>query len=874
MSPTLPVPGRAVRRAPAASSAALPLAALLLSGLAAPAAGQGLTAEEYNARIEAAKKKAADFLLSKQRDTVRIVRLENQNLIVAEANARSFSVSGNTVRAGATNLGNVFAVLPPGWFDPDPMGDLETLNAGGPTGLCVLALLAAGVRPDKEPRLQKAIDCLNGAYAAEMSGQVLLDVKGRALRPGLQGTYALCIHAVVLEHLYKMERNSTKKTAIKKQLEGITRKIESGLRAEGGYDYLLRGSDRSDLSNTQYAMLALWAAHGVTGEVSNKTLTALNNYYLTNQNSDGGWPYTKPGESTLNMTAGAVASLMILTDILHTRGNTRPEVNPYKPGTLPGKTVESAAKGLEWFGRNFNPAVDGYLLYSTERIGLSTGQKRFGVTDWFRDGVEVLLKNQAADGSWPPNKELRYIADVNINTAFCLLFLAHGNSPVLINKLRYGEPNEHAWNNYPRDAANLTRWYNRTFEQDAGWQIVDFMVPDDFADAPILYISGAEGPNLTEIQVDEIRRYIDRGGTVLCVAAGNSKRFVEGIQSLGGRLYPAAEYPDYQMGVVPPDHPIYTLRSGEKNIGKIKAWHMHNGARSFLFLLPEDIAHIWNSGKTGTREECFTIVSNIKNYALDKALTLPPKLRPTLSPRDDAETLPVFNIAAVKYESLGKTTVLDLSGGRSEARTTSDWNCVPQGWKSLDPHLQHKAGMRFHEERGVSLTQQNLPGFHLVHMAGRKAFELSAQEKAGIKRLIANGGYMFLEDTGIEGDKREFLESARGQLKEIFPTAQFKDLPADHVLFTGKFPKSFGAITTAEYSRSVQVKFRDHKRPEMTVLTIDGRPAVFLSQYDLSSGLSGAVYYNRWGTQPTTSRLLVGNLVMYVRALRAKEIVP
>ena len=84
-----------------------------------------------------------------------------------------------------------------------------------------------------------------------------------------------------------------------------------------------------------------------------------------------------------------------------------------------------------------------------ERIGVASGYKYFGTTDWFKEGAERLVRGQRPDGSWD-------ISGAPIpGTGFALLFLSRGRAPVMMNKLDYtvnrenAKPLEAHWNQRP-----------------------------------------------------------------------------------------------------------------------------------------------------------------------------------------------------------------------------------------------------------------------------------------------------------------------------------------------------------------------------------------------------------------------------------------
>ena len=83
-------------------------------------------------------------------------------------------------------------------------------------------------------------------------------------------------------------------------------------------------------------------------------------------------------------------------------------------------------KGLAWMDQHAQAAVidaQPYGLFGVERVGAASGRKYFGNIDWYSAGRERLVKKQDAAGSWGTLHD----------TAFAVLFLAHGRAPVMMN---------------------------------------------------------------------------------------------------------------------------------------------------------------------------------------------------------------------------------------------------------------------------------------------------------------------------------------------------------------------------------------------------------------------------------------------------------
>ena len=165
------------------------------------------------------------------------------------------------------------------------------------------------------------------------------------------------------------------------------------------------------------------------------------------------------------MTVAGIATLSILKSMLRT-DDLNPDGTPNCCGDDPAEreleiAVEAASNWLtRYFAVSRNPQYNShtlYYLYGLERAGRLAGRRFFGEHDWYREGAAFLLRNQdPRTGGWVGNG----FGESNeiVGTAFSLLFLAKGLSPVLINKLKYegGPRGDDGWQTHPADARNLT----------------------------------------------------------------------------------------------------------------------------------------------------------------------------------------------------------------------------------------------------------------------------------------------------------------------------------------------------------------------------------------------------------------------------------
>jgi hypothetical protein len=850
------------------------------ASLAVPA-----TAQEQHKRVEEAVRKGVKYLLDQQKDTVLLLIGTAGDYKVEEVAADWKDV---TPVPGTTDLKvkgkvyrEVYAALPPGWFAPEPVLGLRRKQCdqvGGHTAMVTLALLAAGVSPKSEPKLAKALDCL-GLMLGE---HVKPGTKGKPkpsdvfLAPGPSGTYALAMRAAALEYaLRRLTGTDPRRRMLYAALEHDGKTLAGGHSLNGGWTYTMRDPSRKnhwDLSCTQYAVLGLWAAARGNVEMSDKIWKHVEGLLIQYQLKDGGWSYfpdegkDEGDDSKVTMTQAGIATLFVIMDLLHTRtrGSGRPDITPFSADLL--KTLAAADKALESFGRVYEPKPnDGYYMYGTERIGVAGGFKRFGAHDWFKQGAEAILAEQRDDGSWKG----RHPAGPTGGTAWNILFLVYGSAPVVINKLQYGPKGDWVWHNYPRDAANLCAWWDRTYEAHVNWQIVSLSpeTENDLYDAPVLYVGGHKPVTFTPDEVKMLRRYVERGGTLLFQANGADKPFADSVLKLGAELYPPAEFPERQFTDVPSDHPLYTISADGKKanpVAKIKAWHMSDGVRSFAILVPDDIAHVWHGNKPNYRPECFTFFGNLMTYVTDRA-PLQPRLRPAITEGEPAgKGGGAVKLATVAYTSAGSVPLQSGPGKGKPAPVAvkGDWALSRGAWAAYEPWFKHVTGVDLSVTPGVKLTDGPLSDYHVLHLSGRHAFKLDADEKKALKAYIEGGGTLFLDPAGGQGG--DFVTSCNALLRELFPD-KLKQMPTSSPVISGQ--GGLRNLGNGNISRAARLARPGYAGPSelLKVVELDGRPAVVMAIVDVTFGLADGRAFERQGFAAKTARELAANVLLIAK---------
>ncbi len=266
----------------------------------------------------------------------------------------------------------------------------------GVSALALYALLKSGVSP-ADPAIHRAVGCLR-------------------YKP-FKKTYSVSVLILALDAL----RDPDHDPWIRKAASWLEVNINTDAGMWGYPD------NRPDLSNTQYAVLALWVAerHGYKAKL--RIWVDLLHAMLAIQNEDGGFRYrmNPVAKSTGTMTTAGIAVLTVAVGRLESDG---------KFGSLQRRGARALERAWTYLDRVFtatgNPSgTNGlishqfpgsrwgchhhYYLYGIERVAALSNRSRIGGRNWYREGALCLLKNENNGGGW---------GDL-VNTSFALLFL-------------------------------------------------------------------------------------------------------------------------------------------------------------------------------------------------------------------------------------------------------------------------------------------------------------------------------------------------------------------------------------------------------------------------------------------------------------------
>lgn len=759
-------------------TSAVALASLL--GPARPASGA--TPQQVNEAID----KARDYILS---------QMKNNN----------WEKLQTPPKYGAEGLGQA---------DPE-----DGWQWGGTTACAVYGLLAAGVSP-KDPRLAPAIEWLKTAK--------------------IQGHYACSMRAQVWTFLDEREGKLASEPDFKLLLNGL---LADGQRL-GYYSYYTEPSGKPqagwmDRSVSQICVLGMWACEQAGQEVPRRYWEIVDAAWKKGQKNDGGWNYQDSREVSGTMTAAGIATLYITQDYLM-QGNKWDRC-------IGGTKNEHIERGLAWMDKNVDKLLRGgahhhYMMYGIERIGVASGRKYFGTTDWYAVGAEELVKTQNKNGSWGGaggNHNPKGVPD----TVFGIMFLVRGRAPVIMNKLEYqiaAKPGQKAipepWNQRPRDAANFAHWAGKMIERYLNWQIVNLKVSaDELHDAPILYIAGSEPLAFNDEEMSKLRTFIEGGGMILANADCGDAGFAKSVSDLGAKLFPK-----YEFRQLPPTHAIYTEQQFRPARWKVnpRVMGMTNGVRELMLLIPDaDPARAWQTRSEKTKQEMYELMQNIFLYAVDKSNLQ--ERGQTYVVKSDPKAQPTRKIEVVRLE------------------VGDNFDPEPGGWKRLAAVMRNQAKVDLSVQM-AKLGDGKLGPGKVGHITGTTKFKLSPDNQKQLKDFVNAGGTLVID---AAGGSQEFADAAEAELGALFGAGKVSEvLPPDHALFNQPNAK----IEKFGYRTYVKGKVTGALNvPRLRAMTVNGRVAVIFSREDISGGLVGQPVDGVLGYDPDTATNLMRNILLY-----------
>jgi len=696
-------------------------------------------------------------------------------------------------------------------------------HAGGASGLCTLALLESGVEVD-DPVIERAL-----GYLRKLSPETTYAVSFQ--------TMALC-RAGDEQDLALIRRNV--RWLSQNQIR------EGKPQMHGAWAYP-RGS--GDASNAQMAVLALHEAALRGVEVKDQTWKAALGYWQRAQNPDGSWGYTAQSKAGRgSMTCAGIASVVIAqlhldqADSRVTGGECRCERQA---------DDEIVRKGLEWLGNHFavthHPAEDMganifhyYYLYGVERVGRMTAQRFFVKSwaragaakrhDWYREGADYLVGSQNRDGSWRKDAALNRWP--HVGTSMSLLFLSKGLRPVLVSKLqRKGND----WQRLRHDMANLTRYAEQQWKLPLTWQVIDSRTAtvEDYAQTPVLFISGEDDMKFDAEQVKTLRDYVENGGFIFADACCGDGDFDESFRELMRRVFPE---PELRLQPLDPEHPIWSTDEtpNPKYVHPDGRWleGINFGCRTSVVYSPDNLSCFWELAGTlkakrygkevrAEIEACRAVGLNVLAYATNR------------KPRDKMSIpRPVQETEEKHPTDRGHLAVAKL-------RHAGGCDAAPRALANLMTSLEGELEIRAARHPKLIAITDEIFDYHFLFLHGRHDFRLNDKEVVLLRTFVERGGLIFADS--ICGSEK-FAKAMRREMGRLFPENKMEPIPSTDPILT----PAYGGADLSQVQRREAFRDEDRGRLEMQLkegppmlegMVVEDRYGIIFSPLDLSCAL-------------------------------------
>jgi hypothetical protein len=727
----------------------------------------------------------------------------------------------DAIKAGQDYLLNAQNKADGSWLPYSTPADKVNYHPGGPGALALYALLeSAKSVPDHEisitdPQIKKGLDWLCSVKTDR--------------------TYSLALRASALQLAVDAGGDDYKKQLfadVQRLIDSANDSKNPSVRGSYYYPVYEKGKatgEAFDNSNSNYGLLGVWAGARANFEVPPEYWLKVMNHWLDNQNQDGGWSYGKNGNSTSTMTAGAVASLFVCIDNVLSDAFVKCDIkNEFKP----------AEDGLAWMDRDITAHGIGngwqhYYLYNLERVGLATGRKYFGTSDWYKLGAEMLIRSQNA-GAWNGN-ETAVPA-----TAYSILFLVRGQHPVLFNKLQHtGDPlHPGDWDNRPRALANAMGKLNEDLENSVSWQIINMQVPvSEWHDAPILVITGSTDPKFTPADIDKLRAYVQQGGMIFSItecSGTGGMAFSKAMADVYKQLFP-----DYELTKLPDEHDLYHKDKTHYNLppDQLRLFWVTNGVRPLA--LHTDVDLTLPLQLKSKSNKAFLLPTNLAVYVSTRISYLPHRGTSSWPLDEKAVTTSLLKVAKLKY--------------------TGNYDPEPLAWERFATFMANDQKFKVDVSAPMEIAKLT-NDYPLAVITGTAKQTFTQEDKDALKKYVAQGGTLFID---AAGGAKDFADSAQTLVEDIWGKRKLKTLTPNCEIYA---PPGKPALAISKFFYTATAKKRNAatKDPSLRGITDNGRITVIFSHDDITAGLIGALTKTIDGYTPETAYNIMRNIVTMV----------
>jgi len=566
-------------------------------------------------------------------------------------------------------------------------------------------------------------------------------------------------------------------------------------------------------------------------------------------------------------------------------------------------------KGTNWVAAKFSfesAKSMYYNIYGIERLGRLSGQRFIGTHDWYREGCEKLIaiQQRAGDGSFSGGRQVD--ATAHLSTAFSLLFLSKGRTPVLVSKFAWGDfqtrgagmvevappgapapPGGSNWNRKHNDTRNIVEFCSKELYEGVplSWQVYDARRrPFDnegpggrsgkekileevgiLLQSPVLYLNGHGPLILTPAQEEIIKTYVEEGGFIVGEACCGDAEFAATFRKTFARLFP-----DNKLRPISPDHAILKMFPGVLPTDFPQLEVLNRGCRTVAVFSPTPLAGYWEEAKympkdsknpANRGEKAFCLIRNIIAYATGMELPKPKLSRTEI----------VRGVETGVTRSHFKAVQLKIEGEPEPA---------PDALKNLMGYLRDNARLE------VALTSVVLPAyddqlfnFKFMYLHGRKLkndkgeLSFQAADIESIQSNLQSGGLLFVDAAcGGYEQWKSFDKSFREVCLKLFPDKKLEVIQEkadgkEDPLYKIARESGINLNTTRcrrelPNGKGAEPELRQYPAL-LEGIKVDGRWVVIYSKYDIGCAIEGHKAADCLGYDKESALRIAAAVVLY-----------
>jgi hypothetical protein len=382
------------------------------------------------------------------------------------------------------------------------------------------------------------------------------------------------------------------------------------------------------------------------------------------------------------------------------------------------------------------------------------------------------------------------------------------------------------WKSFPNDGSNLVSYLNARLKDGNNYQYATKPLSSpgfDPVDIPLLYMAGDYDFVLKPAEVENLRKFLVEGGSILFNAARGRDEFNKAVARELRKVFPSKP-----LMRLPSDHPIFNARYRISQVGMMvngvrtqsppEVYSIDIGTRAAVILVPHGLGTALSgekyhpAGKHLVDEPAIRMSVNILAYVLGSTEYGRFLAQEFPIYRGSTRSGDVFRFAAVKYKG--------------------SWDVNPALQNTLQQGLKTNTNIDVDfSPHAVTLDDPAAGNYPLLFMTGHYDFRLSDAEREGLARYLQRGG--MLVATSAAGLK-PFDRAFRRELKKALPGSDLIRLTPTHALFSG----GWNSIDKITYTPATLKDNPDLEHPEFYGLFLDNRLAVLYTPHDLMSGVN------------------------------------